>query len=415
MVVVVNDALGLCQFITQTLGIDEATNYLVAIESLSIDDWRKAAKVLPLPGTSDRRTKEAFIKALVTVFINSPPTDNQYLVGNLAVCPGFNPECIKLASYVISQTWAVNHLVRAAKQQAETATAGEVTACHTQPSVQPPTSEGVPPNLQVDTHRGANSNRYGNKPPWNKVVGSSKTGQNRDNRRQPDWTFGEDHSRRDNLAPQLVPVCLAIKSGSNETVDTLKKVVSKWTDLKEVKVEAVARTSISSTFRVQFKSPAAVKEKWTQSQIWPAGVAVRPWKGNPRVQLKPIDSRVYRKALYVGNLSPDATEATIQSNMEKIYQQEMASGSIVKIEAIVNEKSWENQQRLMRNNPAHALRRSMCVVLTSAPGEHLSELELKLEKFPLAMRRAVRPWRGPVPWTQGHRDAMAPDALPLTW
>ena len=423
MVVVINDALGITQFITQTLGIDEATTYLIAIEDLTIDDWRTAAKVLPLPGSSDRRTKEAFVKAIVTVFINTDIAE-QYVVGNLAILPGLNAECVKLGSYMLSQTWALKRLNNIAAAQASavyTSTSSLSHVINEQSSSTSPSrflDEGEYPTLNPRLY--TNVVTTGNPASRNKGITQSKYNNSRskdkpNTKQVKPWVFGANHTQVDNQTPHLKRVCLAVRSGPEETESTVSSLVQKWSELKDLKVDAVSRTNYSTMFRVQFLSPAAQVEKWTQARMWPTRISVRHWVGNPRTQLRAIETRTYSKKIYVGNLSPSTTMQHVTQNMEQIYQQEMRTGPIQKIESFLNESAWANQQRLKSNNPAHTQRKSACVVITSKPGQDLSDIDLKEQRFSIEMKRAIRPWRGPIPWTQEHKDKMAPDALPLTW
>ena len=69
---VINDTLGLAQFLTGHLGAN-ATQYLVGVTEIGIDEWKLAKEVLstecPRLKTINRTTKELTIKDIVTTFI----------------------------------------------------------------------------------------------------------------------------------------------------------------------------------------------------------------------------------------------------------------------------------------------------------------------------------------------------------
>ena len=85
---VVNDALGLTQFITKHLSATQAVTYLLSIESLGIEDWIAAKNHLPTVDKTNRRTKEVNIRDIVHVF-QGESVENNFLVKNLALCPGW--------------------------------------------------------------------------------------------------------------------------------------------------------------------------------------------------------------------------------------------------------------------------------------------------------------------------------------
>ena len=70
--VVVNDALGLAQFLTKAK-VEKAVGYVLGIDTLSFNDWKKAKEILPLPALQQkgRIFKEGCIKGVVTFFINT--------------------------------------------------------------------------------------------------------------------------------------------------------------------------------------------------------------------------------------------------------------------------------------------------------------------------------------------------------
>ena len=112
----VNNALALTQHITQTLEADEAICYLLAVEALSIDDWREARDLLLATDLNNRNrtTKEAFIKDIVHVF-RSQVVDTKYLVGDLSILPGLSRTAVELASYTNSIVYAVKQITKRAE------------------------------------------------------------------------------------------------------------------------------------------------------------------------------------------------------------------------------------------------------------------------------------------------------------
>ena len=65
-----NDALGVCQYITGQLDDNEAVRYLLSIESLSFDAWRRAKEILPGTCITNKTTIEGNIKEIISVFGN---------------------------------------------------------------------------------------------------------------------------------------------------------------------------------------------------------------------------------------------------------------------------------------------------------------------------------------------------------
>ena len=61
---VINDCLGISQFITQHLG-EEATAYLLAIQDITSKDWKVAKALLLGSIQTNRLTKEGHIKDIV--------------------------------------------------------------------------------------------------------------------------------------------------------------------------------------------------------------------------------------------------------------------------------------------------------------------------------------------------------------
>jgi hypothetical protein len=190
-------------------------------------------------------------------------------------------------------------------------------------------------------------------------------------------------------------------------------VFKQWQDLRDVKIEAFSKTHHNTLFRVQLTTPAAILQKWTTPSTWPSRISVKQWIGNPKLKLTPIQSRTYKKKIYVGNLSPSTNMTQIQTNMKKVYHDEIQNGTIANIEAYLNEPAWARQQQLIEQNVNHVARKSCCVVMTSHPGKSLSEVDLKLETYDLGMRRSIRYWNGPIPWPKDHEARKS--ILNLQW
>ena len=390
MLDVVNDALGLAQYITQHLDQEEATLYLVAIEGLSVADWKKAKENLPEVVSSNRQTKEATIKDIVSVF-SSKSVTTRYLIANLGLLPGLQPAALALASYTASTLRAVKCVAEGISDHSKKQRDVDSTRVHlsetTSSSFQ---QRGESPKAQLDSYSSALRRQLPSKQDKrNKSVRSV-------------WTVGSHCALGDTQTPQLKYICLALKSGPEETVETLTTVFKQWQDLRDVKIEAFSKTHHNTLFRVQLTTPAAILQKWTTPSTWPSRISVKQWIGNPKLKLTPIQSRTYKKKIYVGNLSPGTNMTQIQTNMKKVYHDEIQSGTIANIEAYLNEPAWARQQQLTAQNVNHVARKSCCVVMTSHPGKSLSEVDLKLETYDLGMRRSIRYWNGPIPWPKDH-------------
>ena len=136
-------------------------------------------------------------------------------------------------------------------------------------------------------------------------------------------------------------------------------------------------------------------------------------EGQPPFTLTELNQRIYRKKLYIGNLSENTTLQQISENMQKIYLKNIENGVIDKIETYLNNTGWENDIKRRSQNPNHQVRKSVCVVLSSKPGITLANVGLNLEKYTHQMQRSVRYWNGPIPWPANHPKIKSP--LNLTW
>ena len=391
------DALGLCQYITQHLDDNEAVRYLLSIESLNFEAWRRAKDILPGTCVTNRNTIEGNIKEIISVFRNEE-VKVKYCIENVGILPGLQIESLQLMNYTSSTLRAVKENCIAVEKQ----------ACVT--SVV--TSQISPPSLTTSAAASRDNNSPKVKPSF---AQSLQQGLPKKPTRKHNWTHGNSAvSVHGNQSPQLRHLCFAVKSGPEETESSLKEEFKKWTNLRELKIEAFSKSHQSSMFRVQFVTPASLVRKWTEESTWPVRISVKPWVGNPKQQLSPINNRLYRKKIYIGNLSPNIEMDHLEANLVKIYEEEMEEGGpIFKIEARLNKVSWERQKEIQKGNMNHVMRKSACVIITSKPGQPLSRVGLKVELYPGNMRRAIRPWSGPVPQAKGQELIQNP--RDLTW
>ena len=414
---VVNDALGLAQFITKSLNETEAVQFLCSIQSIALEEWKSAKLLLPeaveVSGRT-RTTKEATVKDICSAFYNENIT-TRFLVANLSLVPGFQAEAIQLASYTAQTLHAVK--IIASNIAPVNTIANTANNCTIHPSTQaatPPTQifpEGDSPIVRTHSYAsitgGGNARDFRRNQPRKRNINRSVDKQG--------WTNGANHTEHNNAqVPQQRSVCLALKSGPNETVDSLETLFDGWNQLiKDRKIEAVSKSDFFTLFRVKFVSSAAHFDKWTEPKTWPARISVRSWRGDPRKELKPLNNRVYRKKLYVGKLSPEITMDKVVSNLNTIYKEEIQAKKIMKIEAFLNQGAWNRQQQLTQKNLNYVTHKSVCVVITSDAGQSLADLGLKLERYERSRRQAVRFWTGPVPWPLNHEEQSS--VVELQW
>ena len=426
----VNNALGLAQYLTQHRGV-EAVSYLLAIENLSLDDWKVAKEKLAAAVQTNRHHKEGHIKDIVNCFVNNV-INTRYLVENLALVPGFQPKALELVSYTAGTLCAVRHF--ADRIVAQSDKQGESTS--SQHNLRTVPSQGkiavteIPDNncnRTVDKQKQTSSTQLSSKigksntisyrDAVNKIPANNFTKSKKANyQKKINWTHGKNQSETESLTPQLKFKCICVKSGPSETVETLRNEINKiWTNLRDLKVEAYAATTYHTVFRVQFDIPAALQNEITNEKSWPTRISVRPWRGSPKVQLKPLDQRQTTKKIYIGNLTESMTMNKLVSNMKQIYAKEIRDEIIHNIDAYLNTSSWKIQNKLHTENPQHQRRKSACVVITSTQGKSLDEIDLKQEQFPVNMRRSVRPWNGPVPFPRSTNNAPEEIPLNLSW
>lgn len=413
---VVNDALGLAQFITQHMNEARAVAYLASIDALTLEHWRFAKSLVSQADKTKRHSKENSIKDIVVVFQNND-IETKYLVGNLSLCAGFQSEFLKLANYTASSVEAAkaislritaptppSYSLPSPEVQGESTPASSNSeqsssafSSHSYPSLNGESSEKNAFSAQLQAQEKGkwprtNSRGYVRRensiPQGNSILPKSRktdlqgTGTSKDGLRKHQSKF----------------ICLGVRSGCDETVETLsKELEDKWKGHTSLVVEAVSKTEHSSTFRVQMNLPASLYNQLENPNMWPARMSAFRWRGNPRQKLRPLEERPYTKKIYVGNLHKDLNVEKVNENMKRIYQEEINSGLIDKIETIINHRALERANQIVSRDQSKELRQSVCVVLTSHPGKSLMNVSLKLDHFPHYVRRWVRPWRGPAP------------------
>ena len=428
---VVNNALALAQFICEGRSEEQAVTFLLALEGLSIDCWRVAKRELSIDDTTNHRTKEGFIKQIVNFLKNDDKSDINYCLKDLSLCPGFSKESIELVFFssatvncirTVSANIARAH-TRAAHQSSPPSRSNNsvVQQEHThEPSsspAQPQRSETIEPvvataelrefpPLTHDTNTAGNNTD--NTPPappsgqrrWEnkghlryKAVDKKKD----DVSSNKKWIYGSSPSTDSQISHQLRFVCLGVRSGAEETVESLTNIITKWNCVKDLKVEPVRKSHYSSTFRVQYKIPVSLISKWKESNIWPTRCWVAEWRGDPKKALSPLNERVHKMRIYVGNISHTATEEMIVANVKEIYKTEIQHGEVTRVEAIVNQTGLEMARKRHSQDPTHVITKSACVILSSPPGKDLSEIGMKLDHYPHNIRRTVRRWNGPLP------------------
>ena len=401
---VVNDALGLAQFLTKHRG-EEAVEYLLAIENLKFLEWKEAKELLPIDNKINRQTKEGHIRDIVSCFVNND-IEKRYLVANLALCPGFQLEALQLISYTAGTFYAVKKVADKIVKHSEKQRVSEVYSNKTSAPSTTIENIAVSNNSAADLSPAIKSYRdAANKP-------STSTNNKLKSNKRNIWTNGRCNTGTEDQTPQLIFKCIAVKSGPDETAKSLKIEFEKiWRGFRNLRIDAYSRTDYSTMFRVQFDMPALLLDKLTDPTSWPTRISIRPWRGNPKTQLKSLAERQEQRKVYVGNLSPTITMDKIVSNMKVIYSEEMTAGSIVEITAHLNTIAWKKQNELKAENLQYVMRKSACVVIKSKPGNLLPNLNLK---FNHNAQVVMRPWNGPLP--PPAEDSMTKaSSLNLTW
>ena len=423
---VVNTALGLAQYITGALNEVQAVSYLLAVESLTLEHWSTSKLLLPGVSETNRRSKEKTIEDIVHVLKNNVDGIPTYLVGDLSVLPGLSPSAIELVTYSAASMHAVSTLVKNSRsiEAQRSSSVQEVQPANQLQSALADTHEQASTyhikhtpainNEQQSTSSDVTANNSslvpsnGNWPQLAQKLPYKPKEKNQGNRirneslKRREFVFGSSASNNTNKKHPLRFVCLGVRSGEDETIESLTAEINRWNCTQDLKVEQVRKSYHSSTFRVQYNIAASLYEKWKDPKSWPARIIATEWKGNPKTPLKPLKERLYTKRIYLGGLPETATKQLILNNMKQIYKDEMETtggrqASVEKIEVFMNEAGTKRERERKALNPSHRIQRSVCVVLTSHPGQPLDDTTLKLDSYHPDIRRTVRYWRGPIP------------------
>ena len=407
---VVNDALALAQFITNGRTEEQAVSFLLALEAVNIDSWRAAKRELGIDDTTNHRTKEQFIKQIVCHMKNEV-VDETYCLKNLALLPGCSKEAIELVFYSCATVYSVKKIsADIIAQQGTFLSSSRSTnqlAAKTQPSpplqtIEAVTTESNFPPLVADNRKAALDNTSRTPPAgsWNfnnQLPYKRKSKENKNKSTKKNWVCGSSVSANTDISQQLKFVCLGVRSGAEETVESLTEVLNQWNCVKYLKVEAVRRSSHSTTFRVQYSIPVSLHLKWQQPSAWPTRCWAAEWRGNPKTPLPPLAEKVHKMRVYVGNLSATMTEEKITENMQRIYNEEMKNGVVQKIETVLNQTGLDMARKRHSQDPSQPITMSACVILSSTPGKDLAGIGLKLDHYSYNVRKTVRRWNGPTP------------------
>ena len=404
---VVNNPLALAQHVTKFLDENQAVSYLLAIESLGIESWKSAKDFLPGVNTVNRQWKEGHIRDIVQVFCNQE-VEKSFLLRDLSLLPGCDRYSIETASFIASSMYSVQTIAARIASQNPSRMTGDLQTTQ-QPTAFPslscnnafPKETGNRGNLQsTKTSISSLAAPNGHQSPTANLTNTYVEKSNRKAPQKRTWYHGSYQSTNREKHLPLTSVCLAVKSGSNETMNSLKEELKQW-NYRDLTAEAVTITDRHTLFRVKFKVSTVLRHKWKEDTSWPTRMSVSLWRGNPASVLKPPQERQYRKCIYIGNLPPSASLDQITENVKHIYAGEIASNTVKDVEALINQEGTE-----------HTMSKSVCVVLTSPPGQ---DLPLKQDHYPYHLRKNVRVWRGRPPWPENHAMAKAKIELPHAW
>ena len=402
---IVSDPLAIAQHVTKYLEESSAVQYLLAIERLDLESWKAAKDDLPGVNRANRQWKEGHIRDIVNVFCNQE-VNISFLLRDLALLPGCDRNSIELASFISSAMYSVQTISTSITEKnlsrissaAQTATPHPPPSSTTQQNVFNQNTINEP--LMPANNSTAASSRQQLQPVW---PTQPKDAPYKKPYKQRKWYQGAYQSSNREKQLPLTSLCLAVKSGSNETVDSLKEELKQW-NYRDLTAELVTISDQHTLFRVKFKTATTLQHKWTEEASWPTRMSVSLWQGNPVSVLKPPHTRQFRKCIYIGNLSPTTPLNHITENVKGIYAEEIASNQVKEIETLINQEGTE-----------HTMSRSVCVVLTSHPGQSLLDLPLKKLAFPYHLRRNIREWRGRPPWPKDHEMSQASIHLPHPW
>ena len=407
---VVNNALGLAQYITASLSEVQAVSYLLAVEKLTIDDWAACKTFLPNVNVTNRRSKEKTIEDIVYVLKNED-IETTFLVRDLSILPGLCSNALELITFQAGSMYAVSTFLKNSRSiEAE--------------RIQPPAAshfnvaQGQP--LQVDNSQQLRtyaattasslpitSDNSLSSSSGSLLIKKGSLNKPRNQRKVPpaktrEWVYGTSTSTSSDKSHPLKFVCLGIRSGSDESIDSLTAEIQSWNCVRDLRVEQVRKSYHSSTFRVQYNIADSLSEKWKDPSSWPSRILASEWRGNPRTPLKALKDRTYTKKIYVGSLPESASKELITKNMERIYQEELKDhethkATVQKIEVFWNEDGLKREKEKKSKDPSYQIMKSVCVVLTSRLGQPLTDITLKLDSYCQEIRRTVRHWRGPTP------------------
>ena len=427
-----NDCLALAQFITQSLSESQSISYLQAIEGLDIKQWKESKRHLPGVDPTSRHTKEGTIRDIVQVFKSDEVLDN-YILTNLKLCPGFSDSCIQLVSFHLSSLQAtfeissrisnahneklLHQKVSAEAPPRSTACSGHVPPVVTTGLLQTPS---FAPHASVVTKDNTAFLEGFPKLPTGNINSQSESKQNKISKQKSfsdtlksknKWTVGTKSSKNTTISHQLKSVCLAVKSGHNETADSLKTELEEWKSVTNMKIEAVSANMYETMFRVNYDIPVALQDHWKETKVWPARMSANLWKGNPKSVLQPLNQRTYKKKIYMAGLSEKATETSLRKNLRKIYAKEIEDQTVKEIEIYFNQAALARAEQRKSRDPSYEVTRSACIVLTSHPGASLAEVKLMEDSYPWKIKRTLRHWRGQIPWPTGHQNSKIRDDL----
>lgn len=409
MVIEVNDVLGIAQFITSRLSEDQAICYLHAIPDLSLDDWQSGKDVLPGTDTVKRLKKESIIRDIVQIFINNPPPDTTYLVHNLAILPGLSPE--NLAHTFASVDCILKISSRIAEHKASKQVEHSSECLHRDTAYTSNVTTG-----ETTAHEACTSTTLAPAPGWavvqNKLPykpreelkqqqGSTKKPTSNSNKKV--WVHGTSSITDNNKRPQLTSICLCVRAGPDDTKESVTGHLTRWNIFRSMIVDPVSATDYKTTFRVNLTMSTVHADKWKDVKSWPTSMSASLWRGNPTKDLKPLPNREYSKRIYIGGISETKTMDDISNNMKEVYKEEIEKNIVKSIETLSN-----------MNAAPHSAGKSVCVIVTSHPGQSLSDLGLKADHYPRSIRRTVRWWRGPPPYPDDH-EMVQPVKSHLGW
>lgn len=396
----VNDALGIAQFICQHLDENQAVSYLLTIQELSIDDWIQAKTLLPGVNKTNRRTKESNISDIVET-LKSSAVEIRYLVANLTLCPGWHPECLSVIFANLQTLKAIEKTTSRliAQQDPLPVAVNDNTPNCSSSAASTPIAASVPNRTSTPPKQVDNNNRETSQP----YLRAAKEGIESNKVNKPPARSlsvqGSKSAVNGSIKPQLRSLCLGIRSGPNETVDTLKEELTKCKIYREVHAEIVSASTYRTVFRVKLTMPSSQSDKWTDPSMWPSRMTAQLWRGDPTKSLATLDRREFTKRIYLGNISSAVNDEEILNNMKKIYSTEVTAETVKTIEVFPNKQSETTK--------------SVCVELTSVPGKTLMNVPLKIDHYPRSMQRFVRWWRGRTPYPDSHEKVKP--KLTLNW